>query len=268
MESRSLIMVTDPVRRFFRSRAWRILATGIGFAVFGVVGLVLSLSLFPVMFLAPVSSAKKSRNARRMIQKIFWLYIRLLRLLGLLSFELHNQDKLSGKGQLIIANHPSLLDVVFLMSMTPANCVVKASLWRNPFTAIIVRTANYIRNDDPDIYQRCLNALAEGESLIIFPEGTRSTLGQPLKFQRGPAYIAIGAQPVIRPVVIRCEPTTLVKNQAWYQISETPPHFSFYIKPPLTTCLVGAQDQLPSNLARHITREWQNFFTEHLSQVK
>jgi hypothetical protein len=44
---------------------------------------------------------------------------------------------------MIIANHPSLIDVVFLIGLVrQANCVVKQSLWENPFTRGPVRAPN------------------------------------------------------------------------------------------------------------------------------
>ncbi|WP_245395071.1 hypothetical protein [methane-oxidizing endosymbiont of Gigantopelta aegis] len=44
-----------------------------------------------------------------------------------------DSDKLNRPGQLIVANHPTLIDIVFLISRIPyACCIVKDSLWHNP----------------------------------------------------------------------------------------------------------------------------------------
>ena len=66
--------------------------------------------------------------------------------------------------------------------------------------------------------EQASEALREGQSVIIFPEGTRTTPGQALQFQRGAASIAVRAAAVVTPVFIRCEPTTLAKNMPWYRI--------------------------------------------------
>ncbi len=47
----------------------------------------------------------------------------------------------------MIANHPTLIDVVVLIGlMEQANCVVKQALWSNPFTKGPVQSAGYILN--------------------------------------------------------------------------------------------------------------------------
>ena len=67
---------------------------------------------------------------------------------GVLTYSVEGAEKLGRPGQMIIANHPSLIDVVFLIGLVrQANCVVKQSLWQNPFTRGPVRDAGYISND-------------------------------------------------------------------------------------------------------------------------
>jgi 1-acyl-sn-glycerol-3-phosphate acyltransferase len=72
-------------------------------------------------------------------------------------------------------------------------------------------------------------ALAEGQSVIIFPEGTRTTPGQALQFHRGAANIAVKAALIVTPVFIRCDPTTLAKNMPWYRIPPRRVRFTFRV---------------------------------------
>lgn len=265
MDSRTVASGDGAAARFFRSRVWRVPATGLAFAIFGLVGTVFSLTVFPLLYIWPAAQSARRRRARALIAGVFRTYLKLLNGLGLISFSICGREHLHTPGALIIANHPSLLDVVFLMALTPANCVVKASLWRNPFTAAAVRLAEYIPNNAEDVYERCLATLALGDKLIIFPEGTRSVPGAPLKFNRGPAYVAMGAQAPVVPVVIRCEPATLMKHQPWYAVPATPAHFSFAIAPPLTVLDTPAQALLPSQAARRLTKYWQGHFEAALA---
>ena len=57
---------------------------------------------------------KKQIWTRRTISFATRFYVRMMRAFGLLSFEFKNIDRLGNSGELIIANHPSLLDVCFL----------------------------------------------------------------------------------------------------------------------------------------------------------
>ncbi len=264
MESLSLSTPLSWWRRLRLSRAWRVPATGIGFALFGLGGVVFSLSVFPVLYFMPVNKMRRARATRRVIALVFRNYVRVLRALGLLSYEFHRIERLHRPGQLIIANHPSLLDVVFLMGLTDANCVVKASLWRNPFTAMAVRAANYVSNSDPDLYNRCVDTFKAGHSLIIFPEGTRTKPGQPLVFHRGPSNLALSAGMAMTPVVIRCEPATLLKNQQWYEISAQPPHYTISVLPDVATAPYMADGQMQSMAARQLTRDLIELFTRQL----
>lgn len=254
--------LTRPARgwqRLRRSRSWRLPATAAGFGVFGLGAGVLSLSLFPLLYLLPFRH--KHRWTRLLIAGVFRFYLRLLRGFGLISYELHHIERLRRPGQLIVANHPSLLDVVFIIAFTgDTSCVVKGSLWRNPFTAVAVRAANYISNGRDDLFAACVDNLRQGQSLIIFPEGTRSRPDEPLRFHRGPSNVALSAGVAITPVVIQCEPAALLKYQKWYHIPLHPPHYTLTVEDQIATAhyLDGS---LQSAAARQLTRDLVSFFS-------
>ena len=101
---------------------------------------------------------------------------------------------------------------------------------KNPLTRAVVASAGYIRNDTPKVLiNNCVDNLNKGESLIIFPEGTRGQKDQLGEFKRGAAQIAIRAQANTVPIIISCYPNTLSKQEKWYQIPTTKPLFCFKI---------------------------------------
>lgn len=264
MESCELSKQQNLWQRVVRSRAWRIPATGVGFGLFGLGAALASVSIFPLIYPLPIKQRTKEVFTRTLIAIIFRNYLRVLHWLGLLSYELYNVKQLHEPNQLIIVNHPSLLDVVFLIALTgDTSCIVKGSLWRNPFTAMAVRAANYISNNDSNLFQRCLTTLEQGNSLIIFPEGTRTKPGEELKFHRGPSNIALSSGKAITPVVISCKPAALLKNTQWYEISESPPHYTIRVMPPYCVAKYMAEGQLQSTAARQLTRDLIAYFTLH-----
>jgi len=242
---------------------WRLLATGISFAVFGIGGLVLWAIVFPALSLAVKDPARQSQLARRTIHNTFRFFIGLMKMLGVLSYEVHGLNKLNRSGLLILANHPTLIDVVFLMSFThQADCVVKASLIRNPFTRGPVLAAGFIRNNmGPPMLNDCIASVGKGNHLIIFPEGTRTTPGQPLKLQRGAANIAVRGNFPITPVVIDCRPSTLTKDKAWWQIPNERPHFFLAVQDDLPTAELVAGCGNDSLAARKLTDYLTDYFT-------
>ena len=196
---------------------WRLCGTAVSFTVFGLGGLFLGLLAFPALMLFVRQTRRRQALARSMIARSFSAFIWLMKSLGVLSYEINGDPRKAPKQNcLIIANHPTLIDVVFLIALFPqSDCVIKSALWRNPFTRGAVSAANYISNDGgPDVIERCVARLRGGSALVLFPEGTRTEPHAKPVFKLGAAAVAVRASSTLQPVLIRCDPLTLYKNDA------------------------------------------------------
>ncbi|WP_286976089.1 lysophospholipid acyltransferase family protein [Pseudomonas sp.] len=200
--------------------AWRLVATALSFLIFGLGGVILSVVVFPILNLLPGDAVSRRTRARRVINKSFSAFVQIMYRLGVLTYSVEGAEHLGKPGQLIIANHPSLIDVVVLISLIRnSNCVVKQSLWNNPCMRSPIRAAQYISNSGSvEMLDEAAAALQGGQCLIIFPEGTRTTPGKPPEFHRGAAAIAIRGAHCVTPVTIHVTPTTLAKAEPWYSI--------------------------------------------------
>jgi 1-acyl-sn-glycerol-3-phosphate acyltransferase len=167
------------------------------------------------------------------VQYAFRAFVGVMSGLGGLSYRFTGTERLGRPGQLVIANHPTLVDVVFIVAFTPAPaCVVKSALFRNPFTRRVVQAAGYVSNAPTDLMiENADAALRAGDTLVMFPEGTRTRPGQPMSFQRGTAAVAVHAARSLTPVFIRCDPPFLHKRQAWYQAPPRRPHLTLEVGP-------------------------------------
>jgi 1-acyl-sn-glycerol-3-phosphate acyltransferase len=245
-------------------RGWRVLATGLSFALFGLGGLVLRVVVFPLLSLCLREPQARVRAARATIRLSFRAFVGLMRGLGVLRYEVHGLDKLDRPGQLILANHPTLIDTVFLIAFVRnADCIVKGGLWNNPFTGGPVRAAGYVCNDrGPELVDDCIASLRAGGNLIVFPEGTRTPRGGAMELKRGAANIAVrGAQPVT-PVLIACQPPTLGKGDKWWHVPPRQARFRIEVKDdigiePFTG--PGVPDVMA---ARRLTEYLQHYFME------
>jgi 1-acyl-sn-glycerol-3-phosphate acyltransferase len=201
-------------------RAWRVLATGLSFAVFGVGGLAMRLAVLPAMRMVVRDGERRQVAARALIRRSFRMYVEMMRMLGVLRYEIRGLDKLERGGLLILANHPTLIDTVFLMAFVKnADCIVKGELWNNPFTGGTVRAAGYINNQGgPALVDDCIASLRRGNNLIVFPEGTRTPADGVISMKRGAANIAVRGLRAMTPVLIRCEPATLGKGAKWWRV--------------------------------------------------
>lgn len=183
---------------------WRIYAKVQTFFFFGLGSLVQAFVVFPTLLLFSGFSRKRfKRWARLAIHLGLRLLIFQLTLFRGADFKVQHRERLKGlKSKIIIANHPSLLDVVLLFTIIPnADCIVKGSLGKNRFVSGIVNSI-YILNSESFEQQMAdvKKSLDDGNNLIIFPEGTRSTRGKPWSFKKGAARFAIGNKSDIVPI--------------------------------------------------------------------
>jgi hypothetical protein len=72
--------------------------------------------------------------------------------------------------QLMLANHPSLIDGVILVSLFPRlRCVIKGDVTQNPLHRIPARSANYISNSDPaTLLSECVTTAVRGQFGLAF----------------------------------------------------------------------------------------------------
>ncbi len=210
---------------------WRLFATGLSFSVFGVGGFLLWVIVFPILNLFTGSPNKKRQRSQKCVHYSFYIFIGLMHRIGIMTYEINGLEKLNRPGQLILANHPTLIDIVFLLSRIPyASCIVKKDLWDNPCMKGSILNAGYISNSDPEqMVNDCANYLKSGGIMIVFPESTRTIPGTDHKFHRGAAAIALQADTLVTPVTLHCSPSTLTKSTKWYQIPERRFHLSMTV---------------------------------------
>lgn len=247
-------------------RAWRVCATGLCFSGFGLGGLLLRVLVFPMLALLPWSNARRQRICKDLIHHAFRLFLWLMRSVGVIRYEVRNGDRLRREGQLIIANHPSLIDVVFLIALTRrADCVVKAGLARNPFTRGPVLATGYVQNDSgAAMVEGCIASLRAGNNLVIFPEGTRTAPDGQLRLQRGAANIAVRGGFALTPVVIRCEPPTLRKGDKWYRVPVRRPRYVIDVREDIDVGQLVSPGVDDAMAVRQLTQALTEFFTREI----
>lgn len=249
-------------------RAWRICATGLCFSSFGLGGLVLRVVIFPLVSLLPWSRLTRQHVCRDIVHYSFRLFIRVMRTLGVNRCEVRHAERLQRPGLLIVANHPSLIDVIFLMAIARrADCVVRSGLARNPFTRGPVRAAGWVLNDaGAAMVDDCVASLRAGNSLMIFPEGTRTRPNEPMRLQRGAANIAVRGGFALTPVVIRCTPPNLIKGQRWWRVPSRCPRYVIDVHPDIHVGDLVAPGTEDALAVRQVTQSLSEFFTREVGR--
>jgi len=144
-----------------------------------------------------------------MVYQILKILVRLGVYLYYSEVKVRNRDVLNAQGpKLIIANHPNtLVDALLIgiLSPQPVYYMTKATYFNKKWKKKILRSLKMIPINRPTeskiegvnnatTLEECYNLLAQGKSLVIFPEGTSymELLLRPLK--TGAARIALEAE--------------------------------------------------------------------------
>lgn len=240
------------------NKLYRRVATGLAFGVFGGVGIFFQFLIFPGLVFFVRNENRRKRIARKIIHLTFKIFIAFIRAIGILDWEGKGLDKLLVPGQLILANHLTLIDVVFLFSFVPNACaIVKSSLAKNPFTWGALYAAGYITNDGgPELINECVRELKSGSCLIIFPEGTRTPPNTVPKLKHGAMITALESN--VDPAIVRitCDPIGLTKGSHWWDVPEKPMQFTFEVlgKLPIAP-FKGMYEKTPAKAVRALCRE-------------
>ena len=186
------------------SYCWHIVEKLFTFALFGVGSLLLATVVFPLLFVISGFSRKRlGPKARFAVHISLKFVIWQLVVLHGIDFRVEHRERLKNlKSKLIVANHPSLLDVVILFSLIPnADCIVKGSLGENGIVRGIVNSIYIVNSKTFDEQlEETKKSLDDGNCLIIFPEGTRSTPGKRWFFKKGAARFALNAKKDVVPI--------------------------------------------------------------------
>ena len=221
--------------RYWLTLPFRNALTAFAFALFGLGGVVFGLCLTPWLKASGRSNAEKRSLARRVVKRWFGMFVSIIERLGLVKVVVKNPEAFEKRGAILAANHPSLIDVVCLISIVPeATTIVKSALLSNWFTRAPIKGAGYIANNaGPEALNDLAIELDRGAVFVIFPEGTRTPthFTEMPKMHRGAAQLALHSGRAITPVRIEASPRWLTKDVAWWHLPEEPMTLTFEALP-------------------------------------
>lgn len=114
------------------------------------------------------------------------------------------------KPVLLVSNHQGMADIPLLLAYLPVHFrfVIKKELFKIPIFGWYLKKAGYLSIDRTSVLRgyRTLEKVAEviktGESILIFPEGTRTKTGKLGKFKKGSLLPALKSGAPIIPIAI------------------------------------------------------------------
>lgn len=182
-----------------------------------VIGCSLMVGLASILILIPVRRSRKKAwfslvlmHLLRVFLKTAWPARKIFKNTSGETFE---------DPAIIVANHQSFLDILLLLSLAPKLVMVTNSwVWQSPFFGRIVRYADFMHTTEG--YENTLihlkKKVADGYSVIVFPEGTRSADREIKRFHKGAFFLAHELQLDIIPVVLYGTGMIISKRQPFY----------------------------------------------------
>ena len=131
------------------------------------------------------------------------------RLLHLLGVEIRMQGALAHPDVLVVANHVSWLDIFALHAVGPVRFIAKSEIARWPLIGRLVRGVGTLfierarRHDTHRVNREVTVALADGDIVAVFPEGTVTNGTRLLPFKGSLLQPIIDAEGRVQPVAIR-----------------------------------------------------------------
>jgi len=131
-----------------------------------------------------------------------------------------------GTGVLIMSNHLSYLDPVFLGlgAARELNFMARKDLFRNRLFRALIRELNAFPVErgkaDRKALKKALSILEENKALIVFPEGTRGMNDKLGKPEQGAGFLAYWAKCPVIPTYLKGPEIILPKNAKTIQFTK------------------------------------------------
>ncbi len=166
-------------------------------------GSILITILLPVLILLPLKKEKKRKLLNYVVSNLAKSTIYLG---GHIKKEFYNKDSLDfTTPSIIVANHSSFLDILLMIMLNPKVIImVKKWVYNSPVFGLFIRYAGYpfIEEGTESNIEFLKDRIANGYSIVIFPEGTRSEDGEIKRFHKGAFYLAQELKVDIQPILI------------------------------------------------------------------
>ena len=163
---------------------------------------------------------RHGKRAYRINQLWAWLILRM----GGISLNVEGLGNIdAGQPYIFMVNHQSNVDIPVIVQSLPQfqlRWIAKKELLRVPFFGWAMWATKHIAVDRSDPHnavkslQRAKEIIGAGISVVVFPEGTRSTDGKLLRFKKGGFMLAIQANTRIVPITINGS-RGLLPSGAW-----------------------------------------------------
>jgi 1-acyl-sn-glycerol-3-phosphate acyltransferase len=203
------------------------------------------------------SNSPLMNGARTVLYWVLWAWLRLRN-----DLQVERGEVLRQAGNFVlIANHASHVDTVALLAVLPPSlrnrCFSAAAEdyfytnWFRRLSARLFANTFPFRRQGPDArmgLEASARILTRGDSLIIYPEGTRTTTGRLQRFRKGIGLLVQGMPYAVIPVAITGTHRVMGKG-SWFPRRG---HIRVRVGTPETFAHAGRDDASAAAIANHL----------------
>ncbi len=167
-----------------------ILLTIIVFSIF-IAGCLIMNLLLGIVLLFPLHGRGKKMIMHRCM--VFWCKVPVYAMFHIRKKVINVGGEDFGIPAIILSNHQSHIDLLLLLMLHPKMIVLTTKwVWNNPIYALVIRYLDYypVMGGYEELTDKLKARVAEGYSILVFPEGSRSPDSTIRRFHKGAFLMA------------------------------------------------------------------------------
>jgi 1-acyl-sn-glycerol-3-phosphate acyltransferase len=216
-------------------RWFRLFLTVWSFFLFFAGSPFLGIFVFPVLRLMARGREDHRRRVTRLVHRALRFFVRWITFSGLVAcpYDVPLPEGIDPtKPYVLIANHPSLIDVVLLLAyFEDLTCVTKGSWSHSLVLGPFLRQTLYLPGrgagdeDSEDVLGGMIDHVQKGHALLVFPEGTRSRRDRLNRLRRGAVEVAARAKVPLLAAFIDVDRPYLIKGVSPWRVPKSTARF-------------------------------------------
>lgn len=191
-----------------------LIKTYTAFLYFVLASIITTILSFFIIYILPISLKKRKYFLHVILKHLS--RIAVVNMFGVKSKVLNESNEDFSKPAVIVVNHQSHIDLVLTMMLTPKMVILtNDTVWNSPFYGKVIRFADYYpvsMGYDAGL-PKFRELIKDGYSILVFPEGTRSTDGVIKRFHKGAFYLAQQLNVEIIPILLHGPSDVVTKNE-------------------------------------------------------
>ena len=193
------------------------------FFLYGIGSIFIGYFIIPIINIFVKTEKERFEKSLFYVSKAWLLLIIIMKFLNLIEIKVNDLEKLKNlKESIIVATHPSYIDVVILGALIPNTTGFAAEkLLNNIYMQNIVKSAFLISGKEIDeLTEDTKKILEYGYNVVVFPSGVRHKRDEFPKIRKGAALIAYKTKKNIIPIKMTTTVDFLQKDEPAYQAGE------------------------------------------------